>query len=359
MAGALRKSAHFNPWPSVHRSEGDEGMMSAIARMAEAAGVPPTRLMTDFATLAIGPGRIDFSDYERLRLYDEAFWGPAVDRRSLVGARRSRELALAVNFRHDCLALASDRLAANAYLSAHGLPTVPILAIYRAGLASPGAGLIRTRDELRAFLEAHTARPLVAQPVEGGATRRLFAAGCDARADIERLLDEVRDAGETSWLIQPQLTAHPDAASDGERLAPVRLLAANGAYGPLVLRALWRLGGRDDIVACLDLESGAVLAIFPAGSPHRRQAAPAGFAVPDWPQLKAIAIEATRLMGQFGLIGWDVAPTNEGPVIVGLDATPHVGLHQLADRQGLLDAWFHDFVSDRRRLAAEHRRFGQ
>src|SRR5579872_2635407 len=167
MAGALRKSAHFNPWPSFHRGEGDEGMMEAIARMAEAAGVPPTRLMTDFATLAVGPGRIDFSDYERLRLYDEAFWGAAADRRAIVGARRGRELALAVNFRHDCLALASDRLASNAYLSAHGLPTIPILAIYRAGLASPGRSLIRTRDELRAFLDSHADRPLVAQPVEG------------------------------------------------------------------------------------------------------------------------------------------------------------------------------------------------
>jgi hypothetical protein len=359
MAGALRKSAHFNPWPSFHRSEGDEGMMSAIARMAEAAGVPPTRLMTDFATLAVGPGRIDFSDYERLRLYDEAFWGAAADRRSIVGARRGRDLALAANFRHDCLALANDRLAANAYLSAHGLPTVPILAIYRPGLASPGGSLIRTRDELRAFLEGHADRPLIAQPVEGDGARLLFGAGRDARADIEHLLDQVRDAGETSWLLQPQLVSHPDAASDGERLAPVRLLAVNGEHGPLVLRALWRLGGRDDIVACLDLESGAVLAIFPAGSPHRLQAAPPGFAVPDWARLKATAVEAMRLMSQFGLIGWDVAATGDGPVIVGLDPTPDVGLHQLADRHGLLDAWFHDFVSDRRRLAAEHRRFGQ
>src|SRR5271168_206715 len=146
MAGALRKSAHFNPWSSLNRGEGDEGMMSAIARMAEAAGVPPTRLMTDFAQLAIGPGRIDFSDYERMRLYDEALWGHT-DRRAMVGARRGRELARAANFRHDCFALASDHLAADAYLSAHGLPTVPILAIYRAGLATPGGRLIRTRDE--------------------------------------------------------------------------------------------------------------------------------------------------------------------------------------------------------------------
>ena len=330
--------------------------MSAVARMAEAAGVPPTRLMADFAQLAIGPGRIDFSDYERMRLYDEALWGHA-DRRAMVGARRGRELAMAVNFRHDCFALASDHLAADAYLSAHGLPTVPILAIYRAGLATPGGRLIRTRDELRAFLESRAGQPLLAQPVEGGRTRLLFGRGHDAAADICALLDEVRDAGETSWLFRPHLAEHPDAVSDGDRLSAVRVLAANTDFGPVMLRALWRLGGRDDIIARLDVETGAVLGVFPAGSPHRAQAAPPGFAVPEWPVLKATAIEGMRLMNQFGLIGWDIASTAKGPVILGLDPAPDLTLHQLADRQGLLDAWFHDFITERRRLAAAHRRF--
>jgi hypothetical protein len=356
MAAVPRKSAHFSSWPSFHRSEGDEGMMSAIARMAEAAGVPPTRLMTDFATLAIGPGRVDFADYERLRLYDDAFWGHA-DRRAIVGVRRGHELAMAINFRHDCFALATDRLASNAYLSAHGLPTAPILAIFRPGLATPGRSLIRTRDELRAFLEGQTEQPLTARPVEGGAARLLFAAGGDAAGDIARLLDEVRDAGETSWLFQPHLAPHPDAAGDGQRLATVRLLTVNGLHGPIALRAFWRLGGRDDIVASLDLETGAVLTVFPAQSPHRAQTAPSGFAAPDWRRLKATAVEGARLMGQFGLLGWDIAPTTDGPVIEGLDPTPDLDLHQLADRRGLMDAWLHDFIADRRHLAAEHRKF--
>ncbi|HLY80860.1 MAG TPA: sugar-transfer associated ATP-grasp domain-containing protein [Caulobacteraceae bacterium] len=357
MAALPKIPAHLVPWPSLQRDSADEGAMAAIARMAEAAGVPPTRLMADFAQLAIGPGRIDFSDYERMRLYDEALWGQT-DRRAMVGVRRSRELARTVNFRHDCFALASDHLAADAYLSAHGLPTVPILAIYRAGLATPGGRLIRTRDELRAFLESRGGQPMLAQPVEGGRTRLLFGAGHDVAADIGALLDEVRDAGETSWLFRPHLAEHPDAVSDGDRLSAVRVLAANTDFGPMMLRALWRLGGRDDIVARLDLETGAVQAIFPAGSPHRAQAAPSGFGVPEWPVLKATAIEGMRLMSQFGLIGWDIASTAKGPVILGLDPTPDLTLHQLADRQGLLDAWFHDFIADRRRLAAEHRRFG-
>ena len=112
--------------------------MAAVARMAEAAGVPPTRLMTDFAALAIGPGRIDFSDYERLRLYDEALLGP---RRS---ARHGRRRAAAASWRwRSTSATTASPWPATAspptpISSAHGLPTVPILAIYRAGLATPG-----------------------------------------------------------------------------------------------------------------------------------------------------------------------------------------------------------------------------
>ncbi|HZZ87668.1 MAG TPA: sugar-transfer associated ATP-grasp domain-containing protein [Caulobacteraceae bacterium] len=336
-------------------ADGDEGMMAAIARMAEAAGLPSTRLMADFAALAVGPGRIDFSDFERLRLYDDAFWG-GHDRRRLVGQRRAHELALAVNFRHDCFALATDRLAACAYLGAHGLPTEPVLAIYRPGLATPGPNLIRTRGDLRAFLETGAGEPMVAQPVEGGGRRCLFGAGADPATDIDRLLDEVRDTGEVSWLLRPLLAPHPDAAPDGQRLAPVRLLTVQGGSGPLVLRACWRLGGRDDIVACLDLETGAVIGIVPAAAPHRARAAPPGFSIPDWPRMKATAVEAARLMGQFGLLGWDIAATSEGPVILDIDPTPDLELHQLVDRQGLMDSWFQDFVGSRRRLAAEHRR---
>jgi hypothetical protein len=356
MAAAPGKSTLFNALPAaLHRADGEEGMMAAVARMAETAGVPPTRLMADFAALAVGPGRIDFADYERLRLYDAAFWG-GHDRRTLIGARRGRELALAVNFRHDCLALATDRLAAGAYLSAHGLPTPPILAICRPGLAAPGPTLIRTRDELRTFLERHAGQPLVARPVEGGHERLLFADGADPAHDIERLLDEVRDAGEASWLLQSPLDPHPDAAADGHPTRPVRLLTASGEHGPLVLRAFWRRGGRDDLVACLDLETGAARLVFAVDAPHRAHPAPPGLAVPDWTVLKATTVEAARLMGQFGLLGWDVAATRDGPVILGLDPTPDLETHQLADRRGLMDPWFADFVAGRRRLAAEHRR---
>jgi hypothetical protein len=343
------------PLPAPWRSPtGHEAMPAAFARMAEAAGSPPGHLMADFAQLAFGPGRISFADYERLRLYDGAFW-EGVDRREVAGVGQARRIARIANFRRDCWGLATDRVAANAYLAAHGLPIAPALAIYRAGLAAPGDTLLRTRDELRQFLEAHADAPLIARPSEGGPGRRLFAGEPEGRAaEIDRFIEAVNDAGPVSWLFQTPLEPRADVA-DGRRLAPVRLITLAAGDGVVVARAAWRFGGPDDVIAGLDVRSGAALRLSPALAPQRGETAPPGLGVPDWSALKAAACEGARLFAQFGLIGWDIAPTAGGPVILGLDPAPDLDMHQLADRRGVLDAEFLAFLAQRRALAADCR----
>jgi hypothetical protein len=357
MVSVASLPARLRALPRWRPSPHGQGPLAAFARMSDASGAPISRLMADFAALAVGPGRIWLADYERLRLYDAAFWDGA-DRREVVGARRARSLARAANFRRDCLALATDRIAAGAYLAAHGLPTLPTLAIYRAGLAAPGAALLRTREELRQFLRGQARRPLVVRPAEGGAVRTLFADDRDPAAQIDRLVDEVGDTPGVSWLIQPRLTPHPAVARQtAGRLAPVQLITVAGERGAKVLRALWRLGGQDDLVASLDPRTGEALSLFPARLPGRAQAAPAALAVPDWPRLKATAAEGARLFGQFGLLGWEIAPGADGPVILGVDPAPDLDLCQLADRRGVLAPDVRAFLAGRRREARLWRRW--
>jgi hypothetical protein len=319
-------------------------MMGAFARMAEAAGVPPTRLMRDFAGLSFGPGRVSIGDYERLRLYDEAFWAGA-DRRAVVGARRGREVALQANFRHDWLGLAENRLAWGAYLEAHGLPVVPTLAMFSEGLATPSRRLLRTREELRAFLMDQPDRPLVGRPAEGGHATAIVGRAVSA---IDHLVDDICDNHGGGYLFQPLIAPDPRVAglSDG-RLAAVRLITVSGDRNPRVARALWRLPGAPQAAAPLDLRTGQVTRIS-ARSPL------GGARVPDWEALKAAAVEGARLLRRLPFLAWDVAPAEGGPVIVGLTATPDLALHQLADRRGLLDPEFLAFLDAQRRLAAEH-----
>jgi len=341
--------------PALRRSprpaSGDESLVARLARMAAAGGVPLSRLLADIAGLALAAGHVGLADYERLRLYDAALWDGA-DRREIAGAWQGRRIARIANFRRDCLALANDRLAASAYFAAHGLPAIPTLAVFHAGLAAPGANLLRTRDELRQFLAAHIHQPLVVRPAEGEGVRTLFADyGLDPHVEIDRLVEWAADAPGVSWLIQPRI-----APPSGDRLTPVRLLTLAGERGAKVLRAAWRLGGRDDLVASLDLRTGAALTLAPAAAPQRAQAAPPDLAVPDWAALKATAVEGARLLGQFGLLGWDIAAGAAGPVILGVDPAPDLDLHQLADRRGLLEPEFRAFLAERRRAGAEWRK---
>ena len=351
MAAVPKLSTLIPALPAWRLPRGYEGMPAALARMAEAVGAPPAHLMSDFAALAFGPGKISFSDFERLRLYDAAFWG-AADRREVAGAGQARRIARIANFRRDCWALASDRLASSAYLAAHGLPTVPTLAIYRAGLAASGQMLLRTRDELRQFLESRAGAPLIARPSEGGPGRRLFAAGADPGAEIDTFIDAVSDAGPVSWLFQTPLEPHPSVA-EARRITPVRLLTIAAPDAVVVTRAAWMFGGPEEVVAGLDVKSGAALRLSPSLAPQRAEPAPAELRVPDWAAMKAVAGEGARLFAQFGLIGWDIAPTADGPVILGLDPAPDLDLHQLADRRGMLDPEFLAFLADRRAFAAE------
>jgi hypothetical protein len=352
MAAVPRTLPLVAPRASPDRAEAEPGMMTALGRMASAAGAPVTHLMADFAALSLGQGRVAFADYERLRLWDAGFWGLA-DRREVVGARRGRELVRQANVRHDAFALAADRLASGAYLAAHGLPSVPLLAIYREGLAAPGGHLLRTRDQLRQFLEERAGEPLVARPAEGGSARFLFAdPRLDPAAEVDRMVDEAADTPGVSWLFQPRIAPHPSHVRRlGGRLTSVRCLTLAGDLGPRVFRGLWRLGGRDDLVASLELKSGHALELFPAAAPHRAQPAPADLVVPEWSRLKATATEGARLFTQFGLLGWDVAAAAGGPVILGLDPSPDFDLFQLADRRGLLGPEFLAFLAERRQLA--------
>jgi hypothetical protein len=342
--------------PAPGRRPADDHKTTALARMAEATGLPVTRLMADFAALSLGAGRVSLSDYETLRLYDDAFWGPS-DRREVVGARRGRELVLRANFRHESFGLASDRIAASLYLAAHGLPTIPILAIFRPGLATPGRDLLKTRDELRQFLARHAGRPLVARPAEGTGAHILFRDPADRDAEIDRLVDGACDAPGAGWLFQPLMTSHracPAQMSGG--LAPVRLVTLCGERGPRLFRAFWPLDCREPLVASLELKSGQAMALAPAGEPERAQPLRAGdLVVPDWAEIKATAAEGARLFAHLGLIAWDIAPTPEGPVILGLDPLPDLSRLQMIDRRGVYCPELRAFLQERRALARDWR----
>jgi len=112
----------------------------------------------------------------------------------------------------------------------------------------------------------------------------------------------------------------------------------------------------------MDLKSGEVLRVVtgaglglttPTHHPDTGVAF-SGFRHPQWEAMSALALDGARLMRHVPLIGWDIACTADGPMIVEMNETPDFSLIQLVERKGMLTP---DFIAvvERHKLEAAKR----
>jgi hypothetical protein len=372
-------SPHSEASPARARQAGsrltDESMMSVLARIATETGAQPMRMMREFAALSFGPGKIAFGDYVRLRLFDDAFWAGA-DKRGVAGRRRAAEIMAQANHA-DGHGLAANRLAAKAYLSAFGFAMPQAVAIFAQDLAAPGGALLRTREQLREFLGDPAVYPLIGRPVQqcAGAgeielldvnveTARLTTSRAGASADLDGFIEHVSENYAGGYLFERR--PEPDAAwakALGGQLPTVRLITVMTDQGarPFRLCATAQTPDGGELLLRLDPRNGAVTGASRGAGLEFQDldrhpwtgAALGGLRVPDWPVMRAMALEASRLLSPLSLIGWELVPTTAGPMILAVDEAPDLARHQLADRRGVLTADFQAFVAARREALAE------
>ena len=355
-----------------------------MTQIRDASGLSHTAIASAFARLSRGPGKLSFQDFVRLRLFDRSIVA-ATPASEFVGQRRNRDICVTVNYRHDWYGLMSDKVALSAYLASYGLPTIPISAIYAPELGAGAPPVLSDRAALESFLTAPGKLPLFGKPVEGFqslgslALRRCHTAERELetmdgrRIPLEQIVSEIEENYRSGYVFQPLISPHPLVGNlCGPRLASVRLLTALTEAGPKVIRTCWKIpaGGNmadnywrpGNLLAQLDLDKGHVLrATSGAGletTVHERHpdtgAQLTGFELPDWDELKRLALKGARVMRHMPLIGWDIAPAESGPVIVEMNETPDFFLVQFADRRGILDAEFRAFMDFQAKNAAAH-----
>lgn len=355
-----------------------EGMQRAAA----SSGAPPMQLMREYSRLAFGPGKVSFEDYVKYRLFDDA-WLAGADKADFVGSRRNRDLSVEINYRHDWHGLLTNKVVSQSYLATYGLPTIAPLAIYAPGMETPGDRLLRSREALRAFLLDARHYPIFGKPGESyqslgalalldcdAASGELIAVG-DKRLKVDETLDDIEKHYAAGYLFQKMVKPHRDLIPViGERLATVRLLTIATPEGPKAFRAGWKLPAAGNVadnfwragnmLAGLDFETGRVLRVtsgmgFDMKDVTRHPDTGAeliGLQVPDWGKMKAVAVEGAKALRHFGMIGWDMAPTDDGPVIVEANETPDFALVQVADRRGILCKEFNELLSRQQEAAA-------
>ena len=342
------------------------GKPETIRRIAAATGDSPASILLDLIRLAQGPGRIQLSDYVRLRLFDRAFWQDR-DRSGIVGEKQNRLIADLLNDDRQWVAVLSNKVAASAYLAAYGLPVIPTLAIWQRGATTSRPNILTDVPALIAFLSGPENYPLFGKPVDGlqsiGAIaldRCVTASGqaitsTGVAISVQRLAAEIA-LNFDAFLFQPRLLPHGDIAqlSVGQ-LATVRLLTLNMGDGAQVLRACMKLNGtgnvadnywrRGNLLAQIDPASGRLSQVTTGLGfeleilrNHPDTNAPiCGARIPFWSDIIALGFAGSELMRHVPLIGWDIGISDAGGVIVEMNETPDFLLPQIADRAGILD----------------------
>ncbi len=367
----LSRSAEISmtPMPAsmeVVRRQDDVPVLAVLKDISAATGKPPLEIMSDFAQLAFGPGSISIRDYMRLRLFDHDFYADS-DRKSVIGQRRNRDLIVKINYRHDWHAVLENKIAMNSYLAAYGLPTIPFKAIYAPELTGRADKLLTSREGLRRFLLQPEIYPLFGKPAEGfQSLGSISLIGCipedeqveksgGERVAIDHFIQSIEAHFSAGYVFQSTVAPHPALeAIVGARLATARIVTMRGEAGAEIFRAClklpvspntadnyWRPG---NLLAEVSIPTGEIQrAVTGTGLTLKTVAAhpDSGIAlqgkiVPNWESMKAVALEGARAMRHVPLIGWDIASTAEGAVIVEMNVTPDLFLNQIADRRGAL-----------------------
>ncbi len=194
-------------------------------------------------------------------------------------------------------------------------------------------------------------RPLIVKPVrgEGGEGLRMLGPVADGAALRARLRGLKQD-----MLVQPLITVHPALADIALGALPtVRIVTMIDEAGtPEVVSATFRCASdpraRVDnmkaggLIVPVALADGALgRACFGYGGQdhdiHPATGAPiAGRTLPDWDAATVLVVDAhARAFADYVLIGWDVAFTPQGPLLIEGNGKPGVLMPQRAARRGL------------------------
>jgi hypothetical protein len=277
--------------------------------------------------------------------------------------------------------LYANKLIFNRFFSAVGLPVARILGIYdpTIGRSMDGRSL-RSAADLRAWLPGVARAGFVFKPIEGvqghsilvftGPAEHdanLFATLAGEHYDAERLVAFAEDTGKLkrhrpganrrAFLIEERIRPHPTLAEFiGPTVCSVRfqtIIATDG--NPKIIAAVFKLQpdpvGVDHLiygaVGCwVDLESGTLVGGRTRDSLEDATLIPGtktsfiGFQLPDWQKAKELALRAADAFPWARSIGWDVAMSEKGPVLIEGNEEWSPSLIQMPAPHGLMTGEF-------------------
>lgn len=303
-----------------------------------------------------GPGKLTADEFFYYGLHRAGMTKECT--RSYVGKNAQRLMHNACNDPH-WFAPCHDKALFYTVLAGAGLPAPETLAVLgpkgRCGYSSAELSIGALTSVLR-----DSGEPVFAKPIDGmysvGAmvieSPEVFVRGHGAMS-AGTLVDYMGKVAPKGYMIQKILAPHPDLADTVSAVPSLRLLViANDT--PVVLSAVLKMPAASN-VADNFWRSGNAIAAVQEGRISRaivsRQLQPpaespalVGRAVPDWERATTLVLDAARLFPAIRTQSWDVALTDNGPVLLELNFGGDLNLHQLSHDCGILTSSYREHL---------------
>lgn len=337
-----------------------------MPRVAAEHGKALAGQMKDILRLCMRGNKLSVDEYYTMRLFDAKRYS-LEDQKTFVGLQKSREIWTTLGKSNRFMGLVDDKLAFEKMLSGFGIATPQTQAIVGGHYPDTVLTKIKDSSELKAYLSG-ASFPVFGKPVNS--TQSLGSArleGFDAASDtiqlsggksltLDRFWSEIESSFGGQYLFQACLEPHPMMkAMCGSGLPTVRIVTIDRGKGAEVYRCaaklttegnvadnFWRAG---NLLAPVDPETGVMSkALTQMGidgefvSHHPASgAAIEGETVPHWDEAVTLAKQVMGLLSGVSLLGFDVAITDKGPVIIEANNDPHMIMMQVAHQKGVLD----------------------
>ena len=139
----------------------------------------------------------------------------------------------------------------------------------------------------------------------------------------------------------------------GQAVGSIRVVTTQDEGMPSCLYALWKIPSPKamsdnywqpgSMLAEIDKSNGRLIQCRRGSGPSQEMleqhpvsgAVFSELQIPHWDEVLRITSEAHSMLPKFGVIGWDIAITDDGPLIIESNANPHHMLYQLATGRGI------------------------
>lgn len=342
-----------------------------IVDVARKHGVSPLRQLREMLSLSLGRGRLDLHEY-----YSSGCFNPELSparKREFVGSKGSYKLncRLSPIASTPSRAFIRDKVLYSALLSELGIRTTRTQAVALGRKSYGRIPVLRTIDEIGAFLLGAAEYPLFGKPVEGSrSVGSTYIESIDRSSgtlsladgrtvEVSQFASEVAETFEKGFIFQSAVVQHSALARiAGRAVGTLRVITLRDDTGIAPLYSAWKIPSpkamsdnfwqAGSMLAEVNVESGklerckqgsGLAAEWIETHPISGESF-AGFQIPHWQEVRSIACEAHALFPEFGIFGWDIAMTEDGPLIIECNANPFHSLYQTATGHGVLNPDF-------------------